>query len=44
VIDFNRTSNLPCVFTAFATCPLPPEQNRLSIALAVGERLPDGAQ
>jgi hypothetical protein len=42
-LDFNRTSNLPCTFTEFATCPLPPAQNRLSIPLAVGEQLP-GAQ
>jgi hypothetical protein len=39
-LDFNRTSNLPCVFTEFATCPLPPAQNRLGIAIAVGEQLP----
>lgn len=40
-VDFNRTSNLPCVFTEFATCPLPPEQNRLDIAIEAGELLPD---
>jgi uncharacterized protein (DUF1684 family) len=39
-VDFNRTSNLPCVFTEFATCPLPPEQNRLDIAIEAGELLP----
>jgi len=37
VLDFNRLQNPPCAYTAFATCPLPPEQNRLSIALPVGE-------
>ncbi len=36
-IDFNKLYNPPCAFTAYATCPLPPEQNRLSIALPVGE-------
>ena len=37
LLDFNRLQNPPCAYTAFATCPLPPEQNRLSIALPVGE-------
>jgi uncharacterized protein (DUF1684 family) len=40
-LDFNRTANLPCAFTAFATCPLPPQQNRLSIRIAAGELRPD---
>jgi uncharacterized protein (DUF1684 family) len=39
-IDFNRTSNLPCAFTEFATCPLPPQQNRLSIRVEAGELIP----
>ncbi len=39
-VDFNRASNLPCVFTEFATCPLPPEQNRLDSAIEAGELLP----
>jgi uncharacterized protein len=37
VLDFNRLQNPPCAYTAYATCPLPPEQNRLTIALPVGE-------
>ena len=37
VLDFNRLQNPPCAYTAFATCPLPPEQNKLAIALPVGE-------
>jgi uncharacterized protein (DUF1684 family) len=37
VLDFNRAENPPCAFTAFATCPLPPEQNRLPIRVAAGE-------
>jgi uncharacterized protein len=43
VLDFNRTSNLPCAFTEFATCPLPPAQNRLAVPLEAGELLPDQA-
>jgi uncharacterized protein len=39
-IDFNRTTNLPCAFTAHATCPLPPAENRLAVALEAGERTP----
>jgi uncharacterized protein (DUF1684 family) len=38
VIDFNKAHNPPCAFTAFATCPLPPEQNHMSIAVQAGER------
>ena len=37
VLDFNRLQNPLCAYTAYATCPLPPEQNRLAIALPVGE-------
>jgi uncharacterized protein (DUF1684 family) len=37
-IDFNKAYNPPCAFTAFATCPLPPPQNRLSIAIPAGEK------
>jgi len=36
-LDFNRLQNPPCAYTAYATCPLPPDQNRLAIALPVGE-------
>jgi uncharacterized protein (DUF1684 family) len=38
VIDFNKAYNPPCAFTAFATCPLPPEQNRLSVKIEAGEK------
>ncbi len=37
VIDFNRSYNPPCVFTAFATCPLPPPQNKLPVRIEAGE-------
>jgi uncharacterized protein len=39
ILDFNKAYNPPCVFTAFATCPLPPLQNRLSIAVTAGEKM-----
>lgn len=36
-LDFNRAKNPPCAFTAFATCPLPPAKNRLTLAIKAGE-------
>jgi uncharacterized protein (DUF1684 family) len=36
-IDFNRANNPPCVFTEFATCPLPPRQNVLAVRIEAGE-------
>jgi uncharacterized protein len=38
VLDFNQLENPPCAYTEFATCPLPPEQNRLDIGLEAGEQ------
>ena len=38
VIDFNQAYNPPCAFTPFATCPLPPPENRLDLAIEAGER------
>ena len=40
VVDLNRTLNLPCAFSAFATCPLPPAENSLDVAIEAGEKLP----
>jgi len=37
-LDFNKAYNPPCAFTAFATCPLPPPQNWLPVAIAAGEK------
>jgi len=38
VLDFNQLYNPPCAYTPYATCPLPPDQNRLPVALAAGEQ------
>ena len=38
VLDFNQLYNPPCAYTPYATCPLPPEQNRLSVAIEAGEQ------
>jgi len=37
-LDFNKAYNPPCAFTEFATCPLPPPQNRLAIKITAGEK------
>lgn len=39
-IDFTRATNLPCAFTEFATCPVPPQGNRLPFAVEAGEKTP----
>jgi len=39
-LDFNRASNLPCAYTDLATCPLPPVENRLPVAIEAGEKVP----
>jgi uncharacterized protein (DUF1684 family) len=37
VLDFNKAENPPCAFTPYATCPLPPPQNRLDAPIRAGE-------
>jgi uncharacterized protein (DUF1684 family) len=36
-IDFNKAYTPPCAFTPYATCPLPPRQNRLQTRIEAGE-------
>lgn len=38
VIDFNRSYNPPCVFTPYATCPLPADDNVLELEITAGEK------
>nr|WP_233261909.1 DUF1684 domain-containing protein [Vitiosangium sp. GDMCC 1.1324] len=38
VLDFNRAYNPPCAFSPYATCPLPPPQNRLKLRVEAGEK------
>jgi hypothetical protein len=40
VLDFNRAVNLPCAYTPFATCPLPPAGNHLDLPVEAGEKAP----
>lgn len=37
ILDFNKSYNPPCVFTPYATCPLPPRQNKLPVRVDAGE-------
>jgi uncharacterized protein len=37
-LDFNRAYNPPCALNDFATCPLPPPQNRLQLRVDAGEK------
>jgi uncharacterized protein len=38
ILDFNKAYNPPCAFTPYATCPLPPAQNVLPLAIRAGEK------
>lgn len=38
ILDFNQSINPPCAFTPYATCPIPPKQNKLAIAVTAGEK------
>jgi len=38
IIDFNKAYNPPCAFTKYATCPLPPKQNKLKLRIEAGEK------
>lgn len=37
-LDFNKAYNPPCAFSIFATCPMPPPENRLAVAIPAGEQ------
>jgi uncharacterized protein (DUF1684 family) len=37
-LDFNRAYNPPCAYNPYTTCPVPPPQNRLAVAIPAGER------
>jgi uncharacterized protein len=39
-LDFNRASNPYCLYNSEYECPIPPRENRLGVAIRVGERLP----
>ena len=37
-LDFNKAYNPPCAFTPYATCPLPPPENKLPVRIEAGEK------
>lgn len=45
VLDFNRAYNPYCAYNADWSCPLPPAENRLPVAIRAGEKIfaPEGA-
>ena len=44
VLDFNRAYNPPCSVTPYATCPLPPKENRLPVTVRAGEKFSEHAR
>jgi len=38
LVDFNLATNPYCAYTTYATCPLPPAQNRLPVRIEAGEK------
>jgi len=43
VLDFNRAYNPPCAVTPYATCPLAPKENRLTVPVPAGEKFDKSA-
>ncbi len=39
ILDFNKALNWPCIFTEYATCPIPPRQNHLPVRIEAGEKM-----
>jgi uncharacterized protein (DUF1684 family) len=38
-LDFNYAYNPDCAFSAFTTCPLPPQENRIGVRIDAGEKM-----
>jgi uncharacterized protein (DUF1684 family) len=43
IVEFNRSYSPPCVFTPYATCPLPTPENKLPFRIEAGEKTYAGA-
>ena len=39
IVDFNQAYNPPCVFSPYATCPLPPAEAKISLPIEAGEKV-----
>ena len=37
-LDFNRAYSPPCAWTPYATCPLPPKENYMTVRVEAGEK------
>jgi len=44
VLDFNKAHSPPCAFTPYATCPLPPKENALTVRIEAGELNPHASR
>lgn len=40
LVDLNYLTPLPCAFTNFVTCPLPPRENFIDVEILAGEKKP----
>jgi uncharacterized protein (DUF1684 family) len=39
-MPYRESRDRPCAYTDLATCPLPPAENRLPVAVEAGEKIP----
>lgn len=39
IVDFNFAYNPPCVFSPYATCPLPPAEAKIGLPIEAGEKV-----
>ena len=44
ILDFNMAVNPPCAYSRYTTCPLPPPENTLKVAIEAGEKRYPAAQ
>lgn len=42
ILDFNRAYNPYCAYSHRYSCPIPPEENTLKVAIRAGEKVPVG--
>lgn len=42
ILDFNRAYNPYCAYSHRYSCPIPPEENTLKVAISAGEKVPVG--
>ncbi len=38
ILDFNLAEHWPCAYTPYATCPIPPRENKLAVRVEAGEK------